>query len=173
MNKCTKCNKDIPEGIHFCPYCMQKNIDTETETKYKPVKNNKKMYLIVIGLCIVVAIICVLIFTNNKNKDKNKTPTQEEIKDNKDLEIEAEDYWRIEFELKRERTEKWTTCFEDLNFLKPDYKTIDDFNLRSKVFYLLNDESAWGELHRNTKTKYRKILKEISPVNLKNDMRLF
>lgn len=82
MNKCTKCNKEIPEGIHFCPYCMQKNIDTETETKDKPVKNYKKMYLIVIGLCIVVAIICVLIFTNNKNKDKNKTPTQEEIKDN-------------------------------------------------------------------------------------------
>ena len=95
---------------------------------------------------------------------------KQEIKDNKDLEIEAENYWRIEFELKRERTERWATCFEDLNFLKPDYKTIDDFNLRSKVFYLLNDESAWGELHRNTKTKYRKILKEISPVNLKNDM---
>ena len=95
---------------------------------------------------------------------------KQEIKDNKDLEIEAENYWRIEFELKRERTERWATCFEDLNFLKPDYKTIDDFVLKAKVFYLLNDESAWGELNKNTKTKYRKILKEISPVNLKNDM---
>ena len=57
-----------------------------------------------------------------------------------------------------------------MNFLKPDYKTIDDFVLKAKVFYLLNDESAWGELNKNTKTKYRKILKEISPVNLKNDM---
>lgn len=97
---------------------------------------------------------------------------KQELKDNKDLEIGTENYWRIEFELKRERTEKWLSCVDDLNILKPAYKTLDDFSLRAKIFYLLNDESAWGELHRNTKIKYKKILKEISPINLKNDMQI-
>lgn len=74
MSKCTKCNKEIPEGMHFCPYCMQKNTDTETETADKPVKNNKKLYLMILGICIAVAVaavICVLIITNNKGKNKS------------------------------------------------------------------------------------------------------
>lgn len=95
---------------------------------------------------------------------------KQEIKDNKDLEIDDPFLWRIEFELKREMTSNWETCFDDLNILKPDYKTISDFNTRAKVFYLMHDESAWGEMHRHTKRKFKKILKEISPINLKNNM---
>lgn len=77
MSKCTKCNKEIPEGMHFCPYCMQKNTDTVAEPADKPAKNKKNMYLLILGICIVVAaaaVVCVLIFTNNKGKN-NSTGT--------------------------------------------------------------------------------------------------
>ena len=67
-------------------------------------------------------------------------------------------------------TEKWMSCFDDLNIIKPDWKMVEKFSERAAIYLLLHEESAWGELHRNTKTKYRKILKEISPVNLKNSM---
>ena|SRR5699024_2696862 len=95
---------------------------------------------------------------------------KQEIKDNKDLEIDHENFWRIEFELKRDMTEQWQNCFDDLHFLIPNWKNIEEFDLRAKIFYLLNDEDAWGEIHRNTKAKYRKIIKEISSVDLQNDM---
>ena len=95
---------------------------------------------------------------------------KQEIKDNKDLEIAAENLWRIEFELKREMTEKWGFCFDDLSFIKPDWKSIEKISERSMIYLLLNEEGEWGNINRKTKYKYKNILKEISPVNLKNDM---
>ena len=46
---------------------------------------------------------------------------KQEIKDNKDLEIAFENLWRIEFELKRDMTEKWMSCFDALNIIKRDW----------------------------------------------------
>ena len=91
---------------------------------------------------------------------------KQEIKDNKDLEIAAENLWRIEFELKREMTEKWEFCFDDMSFIKPDWKSIEKISERSMIYLLLNEEGTWGKLERHAKYKYKKLIKEISPIDL-------
>ncbi|MCW1085557.1 replication initiation protein, partial [Streptococcus anginosus] len=37
---------------------------------------------------------------------------------------------------------------------------------------LLHEESMWGKLSKNTKTKFKKLIKEISPVDLTELMKL-
>src|SRR5699024_439572 len=95
---------------------------------------------------------------------------KQEIKDNKDLEIAAENLWRIEFELKREMTEKWEFCFDDLSFIKPDWKSIEKNSERSMIYLLLNEEGEWGNINLKTKYKYKNILKDNTPIDLKNNM---
>ena len=36
---------------------------------------------------------------------------------------------------------------------------------------LLSDEEEWGKLHRNSRTKYKNLIKEISPVDLTDLMK--
>jgi len=84
----------------------------------------------------------------------------------KKQEIDAEHLWRIEFELKRSMTNKWDKCFDDLHILQPQLSKVKDFEEKAKIYYLVNEQSAWSELHRNTKYKYRKKIKEISDVNI-------
>lgn len=86
-------------------------------------------------------------------------------------EIEDEHLWRIEFELKRSMTAKWDKCFDDLHVLQPDWKSIKNFSERAKIYYLINEQSAWSEIHKNSKVKYRKRIKEISDINLSDILR--
>lgn len=95
---------------------------------------------------------------------------KQEIKDNKDLEIASENLWRIEFELKRDMAEKWMSCFDDLNIIKPDWKMVEKFSERAAIYLLLHEDGEWGNMNRKTKYKYKNILKEISPIDLKNNM---
>lgn len=97
---------------------------------------------------------------------------KKERKDNADIEIDAEHLWRVEIELKRYMVDYWNDCFNDLHILKPDWKKIERTSDRAIVFMLLNDEDEWGKIHRNSRTKYKKILKEISPVDLIDLMKL-
>lgn len=59
-----------------------------------------------------------------------------------------------------------------MHILKPDWKTIERTSDRAIVFMLLNDEEEWGKLHRNSRTKYKKLIKEISSVDLTDLMKL-
>src|SRR5699024_6427868 len=74
-------------------------------------------------------------------------------------------------ELKRSMTAKWDKCFDDLHVLQPDWKSIKNFSERAKIYYLINEQSAWSEIHKNSKVKYRKRIKEISDVNLSDILR--
>lgn len=96
---------------------------------------------------------------------------KKQLRDVKEEEIEHEHLWRIEFELKRSMTNKWDKCFDDLHILQPDYYSIDNFEERAKIYYLINEQSAWGQISKNTKTKYRKKIKELSPLNMSDDLR--
>lgn len=96
---------------------------------------------------------------------------KKQLRDIKEEEIEHDHLWRIEFELKRSMTNKWDKCFDDLHILQPDYYSIDDFEERAKIYYLINEQSAWGQISKNTKTKYRKKMKELSSVNMSDDLR--
>ena len=91
---------------------------------------------------------------------------KQERKDNADVEVMSKHLWRVEIELKRNMVDYWNDCFNDLHILKPDYTMINKTSERHTVMALLFDESEWGKLNRNTKYKFKKIFKEISPINL-------
>ena len=91
---------------------------------------------------------------------------KQERKDNADIEIDAEHLWRVEIELKRNMVDYWKDCFNDLHILKPAWSTLEKVNEQAMVYTLLHEESMWGKLSRNTKYKFKKIIKEISPVDL-------
>lgn len=97
---------------------------------------------------------------------------KQERKDSADIEVISEYLWRVEIELKRDMVDYWNDCFNDLHILKPDWKTIERTSDRAMVFMLLNDEEEWGKLERRTKNKYKKLIKEISPIDLINLMKL-
>ena len=96
---------------------------------------------------------------------------KQERKDNADAEVMSEHLWRVEIELKRDMVDYWNDCFSDLHILQPDWKTIQRTADRAIVFMLLSDEEEWGKLHRNSRTKYKKLIKEISPIDLTNLMK--
>ena len=97
---------------------------------------------------------------------------KQERKDNADVEVMSEHLWRVEIELKRSMVDYWDNCFNDLHILKPDWKIIERTSDRAIVFMLLSDEEEWGKIHRNSRTKYKNLIKEISPVDLTDLMKL-
>ena len=97
---------------------------------------------------------------------------KQERKDNADIEINSEHLWRVEIELKRNMVDYWNDCFNDLHILKPDWKTIQRTSDRAMLFMLLSEEEEWGKLERRTKNKYKNLIKEISPIDLTDLMKL-
>lgn len=97
---------------------------------------------------------------------------KKERKDNADIEIKSEHLWRVEIELKRNMVDMWDGCFDDLHILKPDYTTIEKATERHTIMALLFDENEWGKLERRRKYKMRKLMKNISPIDLTELMKL-
>ncbi|MDH9600921.1 replication initiation factor domain-containing protein [Staphylococcus saprophyticus] len=96
---------------------------------------------------------------------------KQERKDNADIEVTSEHLWRIEIELKRNMVDYWDDCFNDLHILKPAWTTLEKVNEQAMVYTLLHEESMWGKLSKNTKYKFKKLIKEISPVDLTDLMK--
>lgn len=96
---------------------------------------------------------------------------KKQLSEVKEKEIEDEHLWRIEFELKRSMTNKWDKCFDDLHILQPDYLSLEEFEEQAKIYYLINEQSAWSKMSRWTKYRYKKKIKEISDVDLTDDLR--
>ncbi|MCG2318079.1 replication initiation factor domain-containing protein [Staphylococcus epidermidis] len=97
---------------------------------------------------------------------------KQERKDNADIEVISEHLWRIEIELKRDMVDHWNDCFDDLHILKPAWTTLEKVNEQAMVYTLLHEESMWGKLSKNTKYKFKKLIKEISPIDLTDLMKL-
>ena len=95
-----------------------------------------------------------------------------ERKDNADVEVMSEHLWRVEIELKRDMVDYWNDCFNDLHILKPDWTSPEKLNEQAMVYMLSHEEGKWGELNKRTKYKYKKIIKEISPIDLTEIMKL-
>lgn len=93
--------------------------------------------------------------------DKKKQLSEVKRKD-----VSAKHFWRVEFELKHNMTNTWNKCFDDLSIIKPKYLSVNDFEEQAKLYYLINEQSAWSKLHRNTRYKYKKRLKELSDLNI-------
>ncbi|MDK7096051.1 replication initiation protein, partial [Streptococcus agalactiae] len=88
------------------------------------------------------------------------------------VEVLSEHLWRVEIELKRDMVDYWNDCFNDLHILKPAWANLEKINEQAMVYALLHEESMWGKLSKNTKTKFKKLIKEISPVDLTELMKL-
>ncbi len=97
---------------------------------------------------------------------------KQERKDNADIEIISEHLWRVEIELKRDMVDYWNDCFNDLHILKPDYSTIEKAPDRHTIMALLFDESEWGKLERKKKYRMKKLMTEISTIDLTDLMKL-
>ncbi|ULG73156.1 replication initiation factor domain-containing protein [Macrococcus brunensis] len=98
---------------------------------------------------------------------------KQERKDVAEIEMEQENLWRFEIELKRKKVDEWNNnCFDDMHILKPEWATIENINDQAMIFLLLHEESKWGELKKTSKYKYKKMIKEISPINLVDFMKL-
>lgn len=89
----------------------------------------------------------------------------------KKKEISADHFWRVEFELKQSMTNKWDKCLDDIHILIPAWETIENMQTRAMVYLLLHEDHQWAELERKTKYKYKKMIKEISAVNIADDLR--
>ena len=50
--------------------------------------------------------------------------------------------------------------------------TLSNIKEQAMVYLLINEEGKWGELTRPTKAKYKKMIKEISSVDLTDLMKL-
>ncbi|EMU9960800.1 replication initiation factor domain-containing protein [Staphylococcus pseudintermedius] len=96
---------------------------------------------------------------------------KQERKDRADIEVESEELWRVEIELKRGMVDKWNDCFNDLHILKPDWTAPEKVKEQAMVYFLLNEEDTWGKLERHAKYKYKQLIKEISPIDLTDSMR--
>ena len=97
---------------------------------------------------------------------------KQERKDNADVEVMSEHLWRVEIELKRNMVDYWNDCFDDLHILKPDYSTVEKAPDRHTIMALLFDENEWGRLERKKKYRMKKLMTEISPVDLTDLMKL-
>lgn len=96
---------------------------------------------------------------------------KKQLSEVKEQEISDDHLWRIEFELKRSMTNKWDKCFDDLQILKPDWKTIDNQQKRAMVYMLLSQQDEWSNLERRTKYRYKNLIKETSDVNISDILR--
>lgn len=79
---------------------------------------------------------------------------------------DGQHWWRVEVELKRSRTDDWKHSFDQLHLVKPNWKNIEKNTDRAMVFMLLNDNTEWANLEYRTRKKYKKMISEISDVDL-------
>src|SRR5699024_543180 len=90
---------------------------------------------------------------------------KKQLRDVKEEEIEDEQLWRIELELKRSMTAKWDKSFDDLHVSQPDCKSTQRSSERDLLYYLIHEQSAASENHKSLKVKYTKRIREISRLN--------
>ncbi len=96
---------------------------------------------------------------------------KKQLREVKEQEISHDHFWRVEFELKKSMTDKWDNCFNDLHILKPAWKTIENQQTRAMAYMLINENDEWANLQRRTKYRYKKLLKEISDIDIAEDLR--
>lgn len=86
--------------------------------------------------------------------------------ENADVLIDKENFWRLEFELKKKFIDNWKQCFEDVHFIQPAINSVKSIQERAMLNFLMQHEEEWGNLNRNSKRKYKNLLLEISDIDL-------
>lgn len=81
------------------------------------------------------------------------------------IQEEIKTWWRLEMQLRRDKASNWINIvretlseFKSPLFFPVDMKVTDKIMLTG----LLSDESLWAELSKNSRTKYKKLLNELT-----------
>lgn len=89
----------------------------------------------------------------------------EQMKKRKIVPKEIETWWRLEVQLRRDKATNWFNImnesllsFSSTNYM-PDYLSGIE---KAVIVGLMNDQNLWSGLARNTKYKYRNLLKDIA-----------
>lgn len=89
----------------------------------------------------------------------------EQTKKKKIVPKEIDTWWRLEVQLRRDKASNWHNImnesldsFSSPNFMPEDMKVTD----KMMITALIVEHGYWSQLHRNTKYKYRKMMKEIA-----------
>lgn len=75
MKKCKYCGKEIHENASFCPYCMQNQIEKQSEIIYEK-SSMKWIYIVLIIATAIIAVIAVLYFVLNGENRKSDISTE-------------------------------------------------------------------------------------------------
>lgn len=92
-----------------------------------------------------------------------------EIKDKTNENVEG-DLWRVEFELKQSETKTWETCCSNYDIIFTDYEDCS-FIDRCILEKLEELPEHWGNLTKNTRTKYRKLMRSKATRNLTDEIK--
>lgn len=88
-----------------------------------------------------------------------------ELREKQKIEIREEHLWRVEVTLKGKKLYEIDKMFDNFFLSLPDFNRVD-IRERAMIFYLIHNESEWSELAKATRTKYRKLIQEISEIDI-------
>lgn len=77
MKQCKYCGKALHEQASFCPFCMQSQIEKQTESIHN-VKPKKWILVFVIGIMLLITAIVIFIVFNRKETETNINHSQPE-----------------------------------------------------------------------------------------------
>lgn len=74
--------------------------------------------------------------------------------------IDLEDLWRFEITLKSKKIYDLRNALRNIDLYLPNYELSDSLQEKAMLYFLEEHPNHWQDLHQNTRTKYRKIIKE-------------
>lgn len=80
--------------------------------------------------------------------------------------VDQTNWWRLEFELKRETVNEFGEVFNTIQIKKPDIFELEKVQDRAMLTHLKQYPDEWGSLSKNTRAKYKKMLREIKEVDI-------
>lgn len=96
------------------------------------------------------------------NKKQQMIDTNGEI-------LGSDDMWRFEIVLRHDKVDNWRNMLHNVTMIKNDFKDVSLVE-EMALYAMLNEPNYFSRLGKNTKTKYRKLMKSKSTSNLTAQM---
>lgn len=74
--------------------------------------------------------------------------------------LDLEHLWRFEITLKSKKIYDFRKALNNIDLYLPNYEMVESIPEKAMLYFLDNHPNHWDDLHENTRTKYRKLLKE-------------
>lgn len=81
--------------------------------------------------------------------------------------VNVNSWWRVELQLRTGKVKDYPELVKQMlaDFYVPTYDQVDDLTTQAMIYRLMNDPDFWGYLATSTRTKYRKIFREMPREN--------